>query len=89
MDPGADTGSDSMVVLTATDAEGAHTPEGPGAAGEAELTISKNTEAGTYEATLAGQTVAGVLYQESGDRVTLLATSVFPSSAAGEWPAHY
>jgi predicted GNAT family acetyltransferase len=43
-----------------------------------DLTISEQTDAGIYEGTVDGVTVAGVVYGRDGDRVTLLATSVLP-----------
>lgn len=43
-----------------------------------QITIRDNQEAGAYELEVDGQTAAGLLYKESGARVTLLATSVFP-----------
>lgn len=43
------------------------------------VTISVNEEAGAYELGIDGQTAAGVLYSETGSRVTILATSVFPA----------
>lgn len=78
MDTGLGSESNSMIVLTATDVDGTDTAQAPDAAGATGLTIKKNAAASTYEAVLEGRTVAGVVYQESGNRVTLLATSVFP-----------
>lgn len=43
-----------------------------------DLNIIENRELGIYEATLGGETVAGVVYSRAGGHVTLLATSVFP-----------
>ena len=42
-----------------------------------DLIITENSEVGIYEAVLGGETVAGVIYSKTGNRVTLLATSVF------------
>ena len=40
--------------------------------------ITVNTEAGAYELGVGGRTAGGVLLTETGSRVTILATSVFP-----------
>lgn len=70
---------DDMIALTGTDQDSpdteqtATTDSGLGA-----LTITENSDIGIYEATRDGVTVAGVVYSRTGDRVTLLATSVFP-----------
>lgn len=42
------------------------------------VAIFDNKEAGTYELAFDGQTAAGLTYKETGTRVTILATSVFP-----------
>jgi len=39
---------------------------------------SDNSELGVYEATIGGRTAAGLVYNQVGSRVTLLATSVLP-----------
>lgn len=70
---------DSMVTLMGTDQVIAElTVSETGATDEDDLGISDNKDAGAYELRVAGQTVAGLLYTETGTRVTLLATSVFP-----------
>ena len=70
---------ESMVTLTGSDQvvrELAHPATG---AIEAEkVTITDNKEAGAYELWVDGQTAAGLLYNEAGTRVTILATAVFP-----------
>ena len=70
---------ESLVTLTGTDQvirELAHPATG---AIEAEkVTITDNKEAGVYELWVDGQTAAGLLYNEAGTRVTILATAVFP-----------
>ena len=70
---------ESMVTLTGSDQvvrELAHPATG---AIEAEkVTITDNKEAGVYELWVDGQTAAGLLYNEAGTRVTILATAVFP-----------
>ena len=40
--------------------------------------IANNESASVYELRIEDRTVAGLLYAETGNRVTLLATSVFP-----------
>ena len=49
-----------------------------------DLIIIENADLGTYEAVLGSETVAGVVYSKAGDRVTLLATSVFPAFREGD-----
>jgi predicted GNAT family acetyltransferase len=49
-----------------------------GAADVGTATVRDNREAGAYELEIDGRTAAGLLYKETGTRVTLLATSVFP-----------
>lgn len=70
---------EGMVTLTGTDQDNPDTEQmattGPGLG---DLTITENSDVGIYEATRDGITVAGVVYSRTGDRVTLLATSVFP-----------
>ena len=70
---------ESMVTLTGSDQvvrDLAHPATG---AIEAEkVTITDNKEAGVYELWVDGQTAAGLLYNEAGTRVTILATAVFP-----------
>ena len=70
---------ESMVTLTGSDQvvrELAHPATG---AIEAEkVTITDNKEAGAYELWVDGKTAAGLLYNETGTRVTILATAVVP-----------
>ena len=70
---------ESMVTLTGSDQvvrELAHPATG---AIEAEkVTITDNKKTGVYELWVDGQTAAGLLYNEAGTRVTILATAVFP-----------
>lgn len=70
---------ESLVTLTGTDQvirELAYSTTG---VTEAEkVTITDNKEAGVYELWVDGQTAAGLLYNEAGTRVTILATAVFP-----------
>ena len=72
--------TDGMIVLTTTgqdEPDAGRTMAGGG--GSDDLVITENPGAGVFEATRDGETVAGVVYSRSGDRVTLLATSVFPA----------
>src|SRR5262245_42578043 len=66
--------ADEMVTLRGSEADAAL----PVMSDSDDLVITKNTEAGIYEAELGGAVVAGVVYTKSGGRVTLMATSVFP-----------
>ena len=70
---------ESLVTLTGTDQvirELAYSTTG---VTEAEkVTITDNKEAGAYELWVDGKTAAGLLYNETGTRVTILATAVFP-----------
>ena len=70
---------ESMVTLTGSDQvvrELAHPATGTIEAEK--VTITDNKEAGVYELWVDGQTAAGLLYNEAGTRVTILATAVFP-----------
>lgn len=69
----------SMVTLMSTDQViGELALSTTGAADAGKVTITDNKEAGAYELEVDGQTAAGLLYKETGTRVTILATSVFP-----------
>ena len=68
-----------MVSLVGTEQVTRELASSPiGAADAGTITITDNKEAGAYELEVDGQTAAGLLYKETGTRVTLLATSVFP-----------
>ena len=70
---------EGMVTLTGTDQDNPDTEQAaPTGSGPGDLTITENSGVGIYEATRDGVTVAGVVYSSTGDRVPLLATSVFP-----------
>lgn len=70
---------DGMVTLTTADQDDPDTNQQATTGTDAgDLTITENSDVGIYEATRDGVTVAGVVYSKTGDRVTLLATSVFP-----------
>ena len=68
-----------MITLTEADHDGARAARSATGISETpELTIVENPDAGVYEAVVEGVTAAGVVYSKVGNRVTLLATSVFP-----------
>ena len=70
---------EGMVTLTSSDQDEAEAEQtATTSSGLSDLTITENSDVGIYEATRDGITVAGVVYSRSGNRVTLLATSVFP-----------
>ena len=70
---------ESMVTLTETDQVIRELEYSTTGVTEAEkVTITDNKEAGVYELWVDGQTAAGLLYNEAGTRVTILATAVFP-----------
>ncbi|MGX1794076.1 GNAT family N-acetyltransferase [Microbacterium sp. NPDC055312] len=68
-----------MVTLTETDQVIRELEYSTTGVTEAEkVTITDNKEAGAYELWVDGKTAAGLLYNETGTRVTILATAVFP-----------
>lgn len=70
---------DGMVALTGSDQVIAELASATTDAPDAEkVTITDNKAASTYELGVDGQIAAGLLYNETGTRVTILATSVFP-----------
>ena len=66
---------EEMVTLTSADELGT-APTGQADGGRGIITVDKET--GAYEFEVDGETAAGLSYTETGTRVTLLATSVFP-----------
>jgi predicted GNAT family acetyltransferase len=70
--------AEGMVTLSGTDEDNADADEATTEADAAELSITENSDFGIYEATLGGVSVAGVVYNRTGNRVTLLSTAVFP-----------
>lgn len=71
--------AEGMVTLTGTEQDGADVDRSATTTPDTEdLIITENSDVGIYEAVLGGETVAGVVYSKAGNRVTLLATSVFP-----------
>ena len=74
-----DSSQEGMVTLRGTD-QVLGEPDMSGTADSlAKVTnIANNESASVYELRIEDRTVAGLLYAETGNRVTLLATSVFP-----------
>jgi predicted GNAT family acetyltransferase len=70
--------SDGMVTLTGSAQDDTERELAAPVEQTDDLVITDNSETGVYEAALGGRTVAGAVYHRAGDRVTLLATSVFP-----------
>lgn len=72
-------GDEGMVALTSTRQDRPDTGHSMASVDtSSELVITVNTELGIYEATVAGVSAAAVVYNRKRDKVTLLATSVFP-----------
>lgn len=74
-----ETDEDHMVVaLIGTDLVAGELASTAPRANDAEtITISDNKKAGIYELQVNGQTAAGLLYTETGQRVTIRSTAVF------------
>ena len=74
-----DSGQEGMVTLRVTDQVLGELDMSGTADSLAKVTnIANNESASVYELRIEDRTVAGLLYAETGNRVTLLATSVFP-----------
>lgn len=74
-----DSSQEAMVTLTGTDqvlGELAARQTAGSLTGHASIT--QNEDASVYELRVDDRPIAGLLYTETGNRVTLLATSVFP-----------
>lgn len=72
-------GDEGMVTLTSTSQDRPDTGDSTTSADtSSELVITENRQLGIYEATVAGANAAAVVYNGERDKVTLLATSVFP-----------
>ncbi|TDE14201.1 GNAT family N-acetyltransferase [Jiangella asiatica] len=68
-----------MVTLTSADQESdAPNQSGAIAPDTDDLTITDNRDVGIYEATIGGRTAAGLVYNQVGNRVILMAASVLP-----------
>jgi predicted GNAT family acetyltransferase len=68
-----------MVTLTGGEPDAADLRGAGAATAELQdLVITDNSEQGVYEAAIEGQTVAGLVYDTAGNRVTLMVTSVLP-----------
>ena len=68
-------------MITLTDAEqdsGGSSQPGATAPDAEDLVITDNRDLSVYEATIRGQTAAGLVYHQVGNRVILMATSVLP-----------
>ena len=71
--------ADDMITLTSAEQDlGGSNPSAATAPDAEDLVITDNSELGVYEATIGGRTVAGLVYNTVGNRVTLRATSVLP-----------
>lgn len=74
-----DNSQEAMVTLRGTDQVLRELSTSGSADSLVDLTnITKNEDVSVYELHIEDHTVAGLLYTEAGNRVTLLATSVFP-----------
>lgn len=74
-----DSSQEGMVTLRGTDQVLGELDMSGTADSLAKVTnIANNESASVYELRIEDRTVAGLLYAETGNRVTLLATSVFP-----------
>lgn len=71
--------AEDMITLTSAEQDlGGANPSGTTAPDAEDLVITDNSELGIYEATIRGQTAAGLVYNKIGNRVILMATSVLP-----------
>ncbi|MFG2099949.1 GNAT family N-acetyltransferase [Micromonospora echinaurantiaca] len=71
--------AEDMITLTSTEQDsGGSNLSGATAPDADDLVITNNSARGIYEATIGGRTAAGLVYNEVGSRVILLATSVIP-----------
>jgi hypothetical protein len=68
-----------MITLTSTeDDSGGPNRSGATTSDTEDIVITDNPEAGVYEATVGGRTAAGLVYNQVGHRVVLMAASVLP-----------
>lgn len=74
----ADSAEDMITLTGAEQDPGDPNPSGATAPDAEELVITNNSDLSLYEATVGGQTAAGLVYHQAGHRVTLMATSVLP-----------
>lgn len=71
--------AEDMITLTSAEQDlGDSNSSGTTAPDAEDLVITDNSELGIYEATIGGRTAAGIVYNNVGSRVTLMATSVLP-----------
>ena len=71
--------TEDMITLSSTDQDS----DGPNQTGATapdtdDIVITDNREGGVYEATIGGRTAAGLVYNQVGHRVVLMAASVLP-----------
>jgi predicted GNAT family acetyltransferase len=74
----ADNAEDMITLTNAEQDAGDPNQSGATAPDGEDLVITDNSELGIYEATIGGRTAAGLVYNNVGNRVTLMATSVLP-----------
>lgn len=68
-----------MITLTSAEQDSGDARQPGATASDTDgLVITDNSELGIYEAAVGGRTVAGLVYNKVGNRVTLMATSVLP-----------
>lgn len=71
--------AEDMITLSSADQDSVGpSVSGTTAPGTDGITITDNSDLSTYEATIGGQTAAGLVYNNAGNRVILMATSVLP-----------
>ncbi|MEV4543316.1 GNAT family N-acetyltransferase [Micromonospora echinaurantiaca] len=71
--------AEEMITLTSAEQDsGGSNLSGATAPDAEDLVITNDSARGIYEATIGGRTAAGLVYNEVGSRVILLATSVLP-----------
>ncbi|SCG44144.1 Predicted acetyltransferase, GNAT superfamily [Micromonospora echinaurantiaca] len=74
----ANTAEDMITLTSAEQDSGGSNLSGATAPDAEDLVITNNSARGIYEATIGDRTAAGLVYNEVGSRVILLATSVLP-----------
>ncbi|MET8357906.1 GNAT family N-acetyltransferase [Micromonospora sp. NPDC005171] len=74
----ADNAEDMITLTNAEQDSGGSSPSVATPSGAEDFVITNDSARGIYEATIGGQTAAGLVYTKIGSRVVLSATSVFP-----------
>lgn len=70
---------EDMITLTSAEQDsGDPNRSGSPAPDADDLTVTDNRDLSIYEATIGGRTAAGLVYNQVGDRVILMAASVLP-----------